>query len=37
MYNEKYEEIDSCPHAMMRLYIPCPYECPENSILRKEK
>ena len=37
MYNEKYEEIDNCPHAMMKLYIPCSYECPENSILRKEK
>lgn len=37
MFNEKHEEIENCPHAMMKLYIPCEHECPENSILRKEK
>lgn len=37
MYNENMEEIDSCPHATMRLYIPCDFKCPEYSILRKAK
>ena len=37
MYNEKMEEIESCPHATMKLYIPCDFPCPEYSILRKEK
>lgn len=37
MFNEKGDEIDSCPHAMMKIYIPCEHNCTENSILRKEK
>ena len=37
MYDEKDNEIDSCPHATMKLYIPCDFSCPEYSILRKEK
>lgn len=37
MFNEKGDEIDACPHAMMKIYIPCEYNCTENSILRKEK
>ena len=37
MFNENMEEIESCPHATMKLYIPCDFACPEYSILRKEK
>ncbi|MBR3941923.1 MAG: U32 family peptidase C-terminal domain-containing protein [Clostridia bacterium] len=37
MYNEKGEEIENCPHAMMKIKIPCPYAYPKDSILRKEK
>ena len=37
MYDEKFNEIESCPHATMRLYIPCEFSCPEYSILRKAK
>ncbi len=37
MLNEKFEEIENCPHAMMKIYIPCDYIVEENSILRKEK
>jgi predicted HAD superfamily phosphohydrolase YqeG len=37
MFNEKMEEIENCPHATMKLYIPCDFPCPEYSILRKEK
>lgn len=37
MLNDKFEEIENCPHAMMKLYIPCDEKYPENSILRKEK
>ena len=37
LYDEKFNEIESCPHAMMTLYIPCEFECPPDSILRKEK
>ena len=37
MYNEKFDEIENCPHAMMKIYIPCEYSIGENSILRKEK
>ncbi|MBR4030869.1 MAG: U32 family peptidase C-terminal domain-containing protein, partial [Clostridia bacterium] len=37
MLNEKGDEIDACPHAMMKIYIPCEYNCAEKSILRKQK
>lgn len=37
MFNDKFEEIENCPHAMMKIYIPCEYNVAENSILRKEK
>lgn len=37
MFNEKGEEINSCPHAMMMIKIPCSISCPPDSILRKEK
>lgn len=37
MWNEAGEEIETCPHAMMKLTIPCDVSCPPNSILRKEK
>ena len=37
MFDENMNEIESCPHATMRLYIPCEFKCPEYSILRKAK
>ena len=37
MYNEKGEVIENCPHAMMKIAISCPFDCPADSILRKEK
>lgn len=37
MYDENMNEIEACPHATMRLYIPCDFKCPEYSILRKAK
>ncbi len=37
MYNEKGEEIDSCPHATMKLSIPCDIKCEPFTILRKRK
>jgi len=29
--------IENCPHAMMKLYIPCEFECPKGTILRKAR
>ena len=37
MFNENMESIENCPHAMMKLYIPCEYECPMGTILRKAR
>ena len=37
MMNEQDALIQDCPHAMMKLKIPCPISCPKNSILRKQK
>lgn len=37
MYNENMESIENCPHAMMKLFIPCDIACPEGTILRKAR
>ena len=37
MFDEKDVSIPNCPHAMMKLKIPCEISCPKDSILRKEK
>ena len=37
MFNEEMQEIESCPHAMMKIYIPFSEKCPKDSILRKAK
>ena len=37
MFDESKSEIDSCPHAMMKLYIPCEIACPKGTILRKAR
>lgn len=35
MYDENMNEIDSCPHATMKIKIPCNDMCSEYSMLRK--
>ncbi len=37
MYNEKFEEINDCPHATMTIYIPSDVEYPEGSFIRKAR
>ncbi len=37
MYDEKGNEINSCPHATMKLSIPCDIKCEPYTILRKKK
>lgn len=37
MFNENFESIESCPHAMMKLFIPCDIKCPAGTILRKAR
>ncbi len=37
MYDEKGNEIDSCPHSMMKIKIPCDIECPGMTFIRKKK
>ena len=37
MFNENMESIENCPHAMMKLYIPCEFGCPMGTILRKAR
>jgi len=37
MYNEKYEEINDCPHATMKFYIPSDEEYPSGSFIRKAR
>ncbi|MBQ2897339.1 MAG: U32 family peptidase [Clostridia bacterium] len=37
MYDKDNISIESCPHAMMKLFIPCEIECPKGTILRKAR
>ena len=37
MYDEKNNEIDSCPHATMKIKIPCDIPCPPMTFLRKKR
>ena len=37
MYDEKDNEIESCPHATMKIKIPCEINCPPMTFLRKKR
>ena len=37
MLDEKGNQIESCPHAMQKIKIPCDIVCEPNTILRKKK